>query len=43
MSAAGLAPRRHDSIDGVREPANRRVVVDAYARGVTPKQTAELK
>lgn len=30
--------------DGVREPANRRVVVEAYARErVLPKETAELK
>lgn len=30
--------------DGVREPANRRVIVDAYARErIAPKQTSELK
>lgn len=43
VEARGEAKPAVQTGDGVREPANRRVVVDAYARGVTPKQTAELK
>lgn len=43
IEARGEAKPAVYTEDGVREPANRRVVVDAYARGVTPKQTAELK
>lgn len=44
LEAKGESDPAVATADGVREPANRRVVIDAYARErIVPNQTADLK